>query len=211
MRAPASCLLVCMQHGLGSHLLNSVPKPCRKGHPRSEECSQRATWTFASPDPSCPWLSRQQVKAFTTPGKPGCSRVQLEEKGAPAFSKTSRRRRFKPRSLPPSLLPQREATGTSESAAEAGGARACRPGTQRRTGRPQPFQGPQYRSHVVPGQASLLRNLSRGETSTVICPLPAEAGSAFHLVRFKMAAPMVRCGMLLARQISTSRLSLAGW
>ncbi|XP_051028236.1 28S ribosomal protein S27, mitochondrial [Acomys russatus] len=66
--------------------------------------------------------------------------------------------------------------------------------------------------------------LTQGGTPNVIRPLPAEAGSAsvpsssvpdppgpaFHLVRSKMASPVMRCGVQLARRISTSRLSLAG-
>lgn len=83
MRKPASSLSECKEHSWGSRLLNSVPKPCRKGNPMSEESSLKATWTIPSPDPSCPLLSRHQLGSPANRAAHTCSQRERSPEHSP--------------------------------------------------------------------------------------------------------------------------------
>lgn len=143
--------------------------------------------------------------------------MQLKGKGARAFSKERGHCGLTLPSLPPSLLP--------------GLRPPVPPRVQRQQAEPEP---------ITPGcsEGRGVRRLSKGRNTVAILfragphhlrdagrghrprwsahfrrrrALCLAPGPAFHSVRSKMAAPMVRCGVLLARRISASRLCLAGW
>lgn len=203
MRKPVSTLLARKQHGWGSHLLNSAPNPSTKGNPVSEEWSPRATWTLL------PFAPSGGVHGFL---QTGLHTRAARGKGRPSLLQTDTPLGSHAPSLPPPSFHR------------------VRPRVPLRVQRPQAEPKP-----VTPGchEGRGAQNLSRGRNTVAILSRPGlhqlrdpargersrwatsgggdPPGPAFHLVRFKMAAPMVRCGMLLARRLSTRRLSLAGW
>lgn len=142
----------------------------------SKECSPRTTQTIPSPDPSCPLLSRHQLRVFAVLSKPGCTHVQRERSPEPS--------------------PKRDAAGVSRSLLfHPPFLHIVRTRVPPRVQRPQAEPEP-----VTPGcnEGRGARNLSRGRNTIAILsgpgpnqqrhpgwggsirggPLPAEAGSA---------------------------------
>lgn len=142
----------------------------------SKECSPRITQTIPSPDPSCPLLSRHQLRVFAVLSKPGCTHVQRERSPEPS--------------------PKRDAAGVSRSLLfHPPFLHIVRTRVPPRVQRPQAEPEP-----VTPGcnEGRGARNLSRGRNTIAILsgpgpnqqrhpgwgrsirggPLPAEAGSA---------------------------------